>query len=257
MGAAAGRGHRWIARTGRIIGPTLALVALLSMAVAACGESVPTTGPVSRDPLSLRYTCGTFPFGPELLAAGPGHDELANTGPAAALRRYLASPVRVQHRVPESGWRLFGSDTQRAEFGSSVAGGMWIVVVRVSATGWVASAPDTCQPHLILPAGLGQASWTIDPAQPRPSAMTQVFDALVTERACASGQRADGRIVGPQVVRTADVVLVIFAVRPLPGGQRCPGNPASRLTVDLGEALGSRVLLDGGRLPFGDPSAPV
>jgi len=259
MGAATDRGHRRIARTGTIVGSKRALGALwavLAIALAACGDAPPIE-PVGHDPLSLRYTCGTFPFGPELLAAGPGRDELANTGPAAALRRYLASPARVQHRVPEHGWRLFGSDAERAEFGSSVLGGMWIVVVRMSSTGWVASAPDTCQPHLVLPAGLGQASWTIDPAQPRPAPMTQVFDALVTERACANGGRADARVVGPQVVRSTDVVLVIFAVRPRGEGGRCPASPATPVTVDLGETLGSRVLLDGGRLPFGDPSAPV
>jgi len=82
MGAATDRGHRRIARTGTIVGSKRALGALwavLAIALAACGDAPPIE-PVGHDPLSLRYTCGTFPFGPELLAAGPGRDELANTG---------------------------------------------------------------------------------------------------------------------------------------------------------------------------------
>jgi hypothetical protein len=53
------------------------------------------------------------------------------------------------------------------------------------------------------------------------------------------------------------MVLVVFAVRPLPGLTfTCQGNPSTRVPVDLGEALGDRQLLDGGQLPFGDPLEP-
>jgi hypothetical protein len=48
----------------------------------------------------------------------------------------------------------------------------------------------------------------------------------------------------------------MFAVRPLPGGQDCPSNPPTRVTIDLGQPLGDRTLLDGGRLPPGDPAQP-
>ena len=76
------------------------------------------------------------------------------------------------------------------------------------------------------------------------------------ERACASGRPADGRIVGPDVVGVNSLVLVTFAVRPLPGDQDCPSNPPSRVTVDLGEPLGTGTLLDGGTLPPREPVAP-
>jgi hypothetical protein len=76
------------------------------------------------------------------------------------------------------------------------------------------------------------------------------------ERACASGRPADGRIVGPDVVGVNDLVLVTFAVRSLEGDQNCPSNPASRVTVDLGEPLGNRTLLDGGTLPPREPVEP-
>jgi hypothetical protein len=86
-----------------------------------------------------------------------------------------------------------------------------------------------------------------------PGPTTQIFDALVTERACASGRNLTGRLVGPIVVPTADMVLVFFGVHPLPANQDCPGNPPTRVPVDLGQPLGSRELRDGGHLPFGNP----
>ena len=78
-----------------------------------------------------------------------------------------------------------------------------------------------------------------------------------TVASCASGTPADDRILGPQIVRSSSMVLVIFAIRPRGGSQSCQSNPATRVPVDLGEALGTRLLLDGGRLPFGDPTMPA
>ena len=72
-----------------------------------------------------------------------------------------------------------------------------------------------------------------------------------------SGRPADGRIVGPDVAGVNDLVLVTFAVRPLGGDfQTCPSSPASRVTADLGEPLGTRTLLDGGALPPREPVEP-
>ena len=76
----------------------------------------------------------------------------------------------------------------------------------------------------------------------------------MTERECASGKSSEGRVVGPDILEVGDEVLVTFAVRPLGGDmQSCPGNPVTRVAVDLGSPLGDRQLLDGGTLPPGDP----
>ncbi len=80
---------------------------------------------------------------------------------------------------------------------------------------------------------------------------------LVTETACASGRPADGRILDPWVAVDETQVLVVFAVRAGTGAQTCQGNPSSRVRVDLGEPLGERQLLDGGRFPAGDPTEPA
>ena len=55
-------------------------------------------------------------------------------------------------------------------------------------------------------------------------------------------------------------MLIVFAARPLVFDEgivvTCPGNPASRVVVQLREPLGDRQLLDGGVFPPSEPVAP-
>lgn len=98
-----------------------ASIATLALAVAACGEAERPSGSASAtpggsvsappspeaspsiDPSALRFTCGTFPFGPELLTAGPGTAEQADNSPAAALRAHLALPGEDVAFLPDDG----------------------------------------------------------------------------------------------------------------------------------------------------------
>jgi hypothetical protein len=241
----------------------LGMASILAILVAACGSSQTPSGPVppaggAATALELKYTCGAFPFGPELLTGGPGTDEQANNPVAAALRAHLAGAGPDIDFLPDTGWHLTGMDGRVAEF-VTVGGdlGMKSISLENNVAGWTVSGWGDCQPRLQLPEGLGSAEWAFDPGKPKPGPATRVFDALVTELSCNSGQPADGRFVGPQLVKTAESILVIFAVRPRPGGfQTCPSNPSTRIPVDLGEPLGARKLLDGGRLPPGDPAKP-
>jgi hypothetical protein len=246
----------------------LLLTLAVAFAVSACGSAVPPSGsPVSPSPSpdasvavgpdALRYTCGAFPFGADLLTAPPRNDEQANNPAAAALRAHLLGAGPEIGFLPDAGWNMTGMDAQKAEF-VAVGGevGMAYVSVENGVNGWTVAGWGDCQPRVQLAAGLGSAEWAFDPAQPVPDATTQVFDALVTELSCNSGEPADGRIVGPQILKSGDTVLVVFAVRPRPGGQDCQSNPPTRVKVDLGEPLGARKLLDGGTLPPGDPAQP-
>jgi len=249
---------------------TLALATILLL-LAACGGdgtpsgsvppggSAPPQGGGAINPVDLHYSCGAFPFRPDLLTAGPGNDERANNPAAAALRAHLAGAGPDIDFLPDTGWHMTGMDGRVAEF-VTVGGdlGMKSVSLENGPNGWKVSGWGDCQPRLQLPGGLGSAEWAFDPAKSKPGPATQIFDALVTELSCNSGKPADGRFVGPQLVKTETTVLVIFAVRPNPqgGAQTCPSNPSTRIPVDLGEPLGPRKLLDGGRLPPGDPANP-
>lgn len=249
--------------------PASRIVAALAVtAVLSCASPAATEPPASDPPPEisvppgqdtgidqLRFSCGRFPFAARVLAAPARTDEDAPTPVADALRRHLAMPGPDIDFLPDDGWTLAGTDGSSAEFVTVDADlGMKVVIVANKGGSWKVSGWGECQPEIILGAGIGAAEWTwAGPGVPGPA--IRVFDALVTERACASAQSADGRIVGPGIVKSGGTVLVIFGVRPLGGDfHTCPANPASRVTVDLGEPLGDRHLLDGGRLPFADPT---
>ncbi len=111
-------------------------------------------------------------------------------------------------------------------------------------------APACSFPEPVVPGEV--ATWAFAPGQEIGPATTE-FVAMVTERECASGQSSAGRIVGPMVDAYDAEVVVTFEVRPLGGAQECPGNPPTAVTVRLGQALGDRQLLDGGREPPAEP----
>jgi hypothetical protein len=93
---------------------------------------------------------------------------------------------------------------------------------------------------------LGPADLTL-PSQP-PAGATSI-DLLVHERACASGQSAEGRVEIIDVQETEDQVRLRIGVRPREGGQDCPGNPPTPFTVDLSEPLGERKIVDASIVP--------
>ncbi len=159
--------------------------------------------------------------------------------------------------LPDTGWYLAGRDGRRASFVAPVAGDPPFAHagVELGPEGWRVVGWGQCRPTVAID-GLGPATWVLDPTEPAPGPESTSFAALVTEMACASARAADDRIQPPEVVSTPDVVLVTFGVRPLGGAQSCPGNPSTRIIVELDEPLGERLLVDGSVLPAHDPSEP-
>ena len=116
---------------------------------------------------------------------------------------------------------------------------------------WSGQSSAQCQPHTWLGSSLGiAADWKLSATTTKTSTTLKV---LVTERACASGKSAVGRIAKPKVSYEADRVVITIGVTPLTGKQSCTANPATRLTVTLSEPLGGRELYNGS--PF--PAIPV
>ncbi len=212
----------------------------------------------SIEPGDVRFTCGRIPFDPAILAERR-IDEAADTAVAGALRKHLARDEMDIAWLPDAGWTLVGQDAQGAEFVAPGEGEQAYVVVSVgpligepqasfAVGGLAVDGWGGCTPTRVLPAGIGIATWELAPGEAVGPATTGV-DVLVTERDCASAQSSEGRIVGPEVVATAEAVTITFAVWGLPGAQMCPGNPATRVRVTLPEPLGDRRLLDGSTLP--------
>ena len=90
----------------------------------------------------------------------------------------------------------------------------------------------------------GRADWWVDPADLPLPPDTQVVRGFLEERACASRQSPEGRILGPKIEYRADAIIVTYAVREI--GGTCPSNPRFPITIHLTEPLGGRALFDGG-----------
>lgn len=88
------------------------------------------------------------------------------------------------------------------------------------------------------------ATWDIDPAAP-PLSGSSTFTARVTRLACSGG--FTGRVLRPGVVVTDTEIVVTATVEVLPPGElySCPGNEVVPYTVDIGQPIGARNLVDG------------
>lgn len=120
--------------------------------------------------------------------------------------------------------------------------------------GWMMTAAQECELRRSVE-GLNPATVTLDPdALPQPA--DREVRLLVTERECASGNPATGRVQAPLVEPASDAVRVVIGVSPQPGNQNCPGNPATPYTLALPEPLGDRPLLDATSYPEREITGP-
>ena len=93
----------------------------------------------------------------------------------------------------------------------------------------------------LAPAALGEpAEWTPRMAVQDHESLN--LPILVSERQCASGRSAEGR-VRLSVTETDDTVEIAALVVPRLGGQSCPANPATPAVVELAGPLGDRALV--------------
>ena len=123
----------------------------------------------------------------------------------------------------------------------------------VSSTASTDVPTTTAEPTTSVAATQGiVAPWQLAPYESL-SPETQTVDIDVHEQACSGGDTARGRIEEPEIQFEEATVIVTIRVRPKDGPQNCQGNPLSRFTLELGQQLGHRVLLQGGE---GGPTSP-
>lgn len=79
-------------------------------------------------------------------------------------------------------------------------------------------------------------------AAPDPSATS--VEVLVAEQGCTSGEGAGGNTADPVVEATAIEVRIAVATYIRKGSQSCPSHPLAPVTVELGQPLGDRTLID-------------
>ena len=122
-----------------------------------------------------------------------------------------------------------------------------VATIRATDGVWAGEDSGQCRPRTWLGSTLGiAADWKLNAAVTKTSKSLKV---LVTERACAGGSSAKGRIAKPRISYEEDRIVITIGVTPLKGQQDCQANKATSLTVTLSEAVGDRRLYDGGPYP--------
>ena len=91
--------------------------------------------------------------------------------------------------------------------------------------------------------GTEPAPWFLPPGVAIDPAATSV-EVLVDEQGCTSGEGAAGNTAEPVVEVTATEVRIAMATFARRGAQTCPGHPLAPVTVDLGQPVGDRTLVD-------------
>lgn len=271
-------GHSVESRTLGSIGrsrPTWLLGLVLTVVgLGGCAASPATTNPFPTWPVppeqlsnptsgtaEASLTCDGKPFPAAGLNAPTGAEK--ESGPEFdALRATIATFADAFPGSSDWTWRLAGRDDAGATFlARTDALGLpgWVSIeVAVDASGWQPLNMGQCDPHVVLSAEFGPATWALDPAFPTPVADTSGLHILVWERDCSGGSPATGRMSAPVVEYTSATVTITIGVRPLQvdagTAVTCPMPPGTPAILQLSEPLGTRVLLDGRVVPPAPPS---
>lgn len=91
------------------------------------------------------------------------------------------------------------------------------------------------------PQGAAVATWQL--VEPRSvTSLSQDLHVSVTRLGCASGKT--GSVLAPQMRFESDRILIRTDVAALEGAHECPSNDAVALTLNLGQPIGYRQLVD-------------
>jgi hypothetical protein len=114
---------------------------------------------------------------------------------------------------------------------------------------WTHIGTNSARPLRATREGIRASSWRLDPTREAPPEET-VLHVLVTEQTFAGGQRADDRVLVPDIyIDEHELVLTMF-VTPRPGYQSASPNPETPVRITLPEPIGTRQLIDGALIEF-------
>ena len=219
--------------------------------------------PPSLDPAWFAaqvISCGDELFFSPAVLLAPGHEEEGTDPAAVALRTYLATaPAEEMSARPDIGWHRVAQTATQVQFaGLDKTGRSWFFVGFMFTNGtWTEGSSGTCAGTVRRPGGLGRADWWLDRDAAPLAAADRSIHALVQENACASGRSPEGRIQAPSIAYFEDAIVITMSIRPLPGDQDCPSNPAARFEIRLDQPIAGRRLLDGGVFPPRDAANPL
>ena len=179
-------------------------------------------------------------------------------GAVAGLIAYLDGPAAAGRAAPRNpdapastldGWRLLASTDAEALFALGLPPHLLTVAMRREGRRqvWVCFASSASQPLRSARGTIRASAWRLDPTREVDPEDT-VLRVLVTEQAFASGQRAGGRVLAPDIFIDESELALTFFVTPRPGFQNAARNPETPVRVALPHAFGERRLIDGALL---------
>jgi hypothetical protein len=231
--------------------------------------------PAPRDP-ELISDGGGLPFAPAAFARAPERLDQEDSAVGALIaqisrqaaskgtsrlpwKRAAAAPAVPQAPPSLDGWRLLARTDEEALFGRGRPPQLLTVALRRDGRGgtWTCLGVSAARPLRTARDGVRASRWRLDPTRETEPKDT-LLRVLVTEQTFSGGQRADSRVLSPDLYVDANELVLTMFVTPLPGFQTRSPNPETPVRVKLPQQLGSRVLIDGavyGGAPDGTPPA--
>lgn len=215
--------------------------------------------PAPRHP-ELISDGGGLPFAPAALAGSPGQLDREDpavaaliaqitmqTTPKAASRKLWKQPATAPIAPPSlDGWRILARTDDEVLFARGRPPQLLTVAVRQDPRRgkWTCIGVSAARPLRAARGGIRASGWRLDPTREVEPDET-VLRVLVAEQTFAGGQRADARLLAPDLhIGTEELVLTMF-VTPLPGFQTRSSNPETPARIALPQPVGARRLIDG------------
>jgi hypothetical protein len=217
--------------------------------------------PATRDPELISDGAG-LPFPPAALTGSPPRLDvddpavgalIAHLTPRTNAKRASRAPWKKAEPPPPppppprlDGWRLLARADGEALFGRGEPPRLHTVAVREDPRRhtWMCIAASVGQPLRAARDGIRASSWRLEPTHEVEPDET-VLRVLVTEQTYAGAQRADGRVLAPDLHVDAEQLVLRMFVTPLKGFQSRAPNPETAVRIALPEPVGSRRVVDG------------
>ncbi len=199
------------------------------------------------------------PLDPEDGAAKALLAHLVRSAPKPPLRapwKRGAAPVPASASASLEGWRVLARTEREVLFARGRPPELLTVAFRKDRLlrSWTHAGSNKARPLRVMREGIRASSWRPDPTQALQSQVSELR-VLVTEQAFASGQRAEGRVLAPDLYVDEDELVLTMFVTPRPGFQTGAPNPETPVRIALAHPLGERRLIDGALARFLAPEA--